>query len=130
MQPTILDDAPSFFKQAISPQSLKSCYTTIFDAIESPLPFDIICDPSQSLYKEFEIGSVAEKADLFDEEGKKFIAAIKASGEFPHGKYEGDELQLPASFVVDRDLNVVYSRYGKRANDVISPDDLASVLAQ
>ncbi len=94
---------------------------------EAGIPFDIICDAEQALYKLFELGSTATKADLFDDEGRAFLERIKAEG-FKHGKYEGNELQLPGAFVVDHDLNVIFAHYGTRANDVPTTDELAPYL--
>ena len=94
---------------------------------DANLPFDIICDPEQALYKQFELGSVPSKEALFDDEGRRFLEKIKAEG-FKHGKYEGNEMQLPGAFVVDKDLNVVLAHYGALANDVPRAEELATYL--
>ena len=46
-----------------------------------------------------------------------------------HGAYEGDELQLPATFVTDSDGMVLYVRYGTNAADVPSMRELKELLA-
>ena len=46
-----------------------------------------------------------------------------------HGEYEGDELQLPASFVMDQDCRLLYVHYGKTAADLPDPAQLAALLS-
>lgn len=94
---------------------------------ENPLPFDIICDKDQELYKLFEIGAAPSKKELFDDEGRAFLEHIKANG-FKHGAYEGNETQLPALFIVDSDMNLEHVHYGKLANDMPSALELAEML--
>ena len=65
------------------------------------LPFDIICDPDQKLYKQFDIQPA---------------------------EYEGNELQLPATFIVESDLTITFAEYHKGNGGVPSPDELAKLL--
>lgn len=94
---------------------------------EDNLPFDIICDPEQTLYKEFEIIPADSKEHMVDACAMAKIAKAKLAG-FKHGEYEGEELQLPAAFVVDQDLAITYAHYGKTVGDVPSPSELAELL--
>ena len=41
---------------------------------------------------------------------------------------EGEELQLPAAFVVDHDLTVTYAHYGRVISDTPTADELAALL--
>lgn len=91
------------------------------------LPFAILCDPEQTLYKRFEIGSAASKEKLLDLKTVGKVARAKASG-FRHGDYEGDELQLPAVFVVNRDMELTHVHYGVSGGDVPTPGELAELL--
>lgn len=91
------------------------------------LPYDIICDKDQELYKLFEIGSAASKMELFDDEGRAFIEKLKAEG-FTHGAYEGNEQQLPALFIVDNDLNVEYAHYATLATDMPDSHEIAAMM--
>ena len=90
-------------------------------------PFDIICDPEQKLYKKFEIAAAASKATMVDSRAVAKIAKAAASG-FKHGEYEGEELQLPAAFVVEPDLILTYVRYGESVGDVPTPEELCALL--
>ena len=93
---------------------------------EGDLPFDIICDPEQKLYHQFDIKPAGSKLKMVD---MKTISKLsKAKKEFQHGDYEGDELQLPAVFVVQPDLTLTHVHYGKAAGDVPTPDELAALL--
>lgn len=92
------------------------------------LPFEIICDPDQTLYHRFAVKPVKNKVALGTGKGvmAKISAAQKAG--FKHGKYEGEELQLPACFVVDPDLTVTHVHYGKSIADVPDAGQLAAWL--
>lgn len=95
---------------------------------EGELPFDIICDPDQAIYKEFDIKPAASREEMIGPETMAKVDRAKARG-FSHGEYEGCEEQLPASFIVDHDLKVVYSHYATAIDDVFDPDELAKQLA-
>ncbi len=91
------------------------------------LPFDIVCDPDQALYRQFDIAPAKNKLGLADPGTVAKIAKAKAAG-FQHGESEGEELQLPAVFVLDGDRRVVYAHYGASAGDVPTPEELAGLL--
>lgn len=82
-------------------------------------PFRIICDPKETLYKRFEILPAASKEEMRGEITMKKRPQALALG-YTHGKYEGNELQLPATFVVTPELEITYAYYGKAVGD--SPD--------
>lgn len=86
------------------------------------LPFDIICDPEQTLYKQFDIKPAASKLKMAD---LKTVMKLSKTKAYTHGEYEGDELQLPAVFVVEPDLTLTHVHYGKSAGDVPTPEELA-----
>ena len=93
------------------------------------LPFDIICDPDQKLYKEFEINPAASKEEMSDARTIAKRAERDAyEVKFTHGEYEGNELQLPATFIVEKDLTITFAEYHKGTGGVPSPDELAALL--
>lgn len=91
------------------------------------LPFDIICDPEQKLYKQFDIRPAKSKLGMVS---LKTIGKLGKAKAFTHGEYEGDELQLPAVFVVTPDLKLTHVHYGTSAGDVPSPEELAGLLKE
>lgn len=91
------------------------------------LPFEIVCDPEQKLYKEFEIPAAPSMAKMADLKTMGKIAKATAGG-FKHGDYEGEELQLPAAFVLGPDRVLSYAHYGVSAGDVPTPEELAELL--
>lgn len=103
------------------------------DLKDSSLPFHIICDQSQEIYKALEIPATETKeqrmptdpADLARLEEKK--KKVQESG-FVHGKYEGNEQQLPALFVVEPDGTVIYSHYAKNSIDMPTVDEMLAIL--
>jgi len=94
---------------------------------EGSLPFAIVCDPDQALYQQFAIGSAADMPELVGGSTMMKVTRAKAAG-FQHGEYEGNELQLPAVFVMDGSRTLTFAHYGKNAADLPSPDALALLL--
>lgn len=91
------------------------------------LPFAIVCDPEQALYRQFGIQPAASKLKMADAGTLAKIAKAQAAG-FKHGAYEGNELQLPAAFLLDQDRRVLYAHYGKSAGDLPAMDQMIRLL--
>lgn len=89
--------------------------------------YDIICNPDQSLYKELEIHAAHSIKELVGEKSKAKIEKVKERG-LEHGDYEGEELQLPAVFIVDGNLNVTYAKYGKDAIDIPDFNEICHLM--
>lgn len=87
------------------------------------LPFKIICDPDKKLYEEFDIKPAKTKLGMV---GFKTMAKVKkAENEgHKHGEFEGDEMQLPASFIIDEKGIIKYTKYGKSVDDVLETDEI------
>ena len=79
------------------------------------LPFTIGIQPAASMAKMADAGTMLK------------IAKATAVG-YKHGAYEGNELQLPASFVVDKERRISYAHYGKSAGDTPDVRSLAELL--
>jgi peroxiredoxin len=92
-----------------------------------PFPFKIICDPHQELYCRFDIKPARSKLGLAGGKTLAKMVRLKKYG-FAHGEYEGDELQLPACFVLDKTLTIRYAHYAKNLADIPGPDELVSIL--
>ena len=90
-------------------------------------PFEIICDPEEKLYREFEILPATCQEEMV---GPTTMAKIEKamSGGFSHGRYEGEELQLPASFVLQPDLTITFAQYAKAVDDIPDADQLVELL--
>ncbi|MPM02955.1 hypothetical protein SDC9_49214 [bioreactor metagenome] len=93
-----------------------------------PAPFTVAADPEQKLYHELEIAP-AETKEILLGESEKWEAKKKRIAKLGlvHGEYEGEELQLPAVFVVDPGLKVLYAYYGKNIADVPGVEELLAV---
>lgn len=105
------------------------------DLKETPLPFEIICDTRMEIYQALEIHATACKEDRMPtdpveiaklEEKKK---KIKELG-IVHGKYEGNEQQLPALFVVEQDGTVSYAHYAKNSIDMPTVDEMLGIIKE
>lgn len=87
-------------------------------------PYTIICDPKGELYAQLGILPAESKIKMAGAGTLLKIAKATATGH-KHGRYEGDELQLPAAFVLDTDRKVLYAHYAKTVDDVPDAKKLA-----
>jgi peroxiredoxin Q/BCP len=93
---------------------------------EEDWKFTIVCDPDAVLLKLYNV----DRGNLFrylHPSGLKAAYKAVVSG-YKHGKFEGVETQLPATFVISPDKIVNYAHYGKVINDVPSIDFLISKI--
>ena len=97
---------------------------------DAEVPFEIICDNGFEIYNVLEIVPAESKeqlaGDAIDRLKEKGMAARAAS--FSHGDYEGNELQLPALFITDKEGTVKYAHYGKNIMDMPTVDELIEML--
>jgi peroxiredoxin len=83
---------------------------------EKDIPFVVACDPKEKLFALYDVkpGSIFGYVTP-----TTIIRAIRATRlGFKHGTYEGNEKQLPATFVIDKNRKVNYAYYGKNVADV------------
>jgi len=94
---------------------------------ERPVDYEVISDPEMKLYEMFELESVEKAEDMRDE---KSLAAVRAAAKlgFQHGEYEGNELQLPALFIIDKEQHIVFSRYAKTIGDIPSVEEMLELV--
>lgn len=103
------------------------------DLKDTQLPFSIICDTDMEIYHTLEIPVACSKEERMPklsteiarlEEKRK---EVKALG-FVHGKYEGNEQQLPALFLIEDDSTVRYVHYAKHSIDMPAIDEVLNLL--
>jgi peroxiredoxin len=90
------------------------------------VPFTIIVDPRQKLYATFAIGSRDPTVER-TEAHKAKMAEAAALG-LAHGKFEGNEYQLPAVLIVTPGREILYAHYGQETSDVPDHDELLKIL--
>ncbi|MBQ3587130.1 MAG: AhpC/TSA family protein [Oscillospiraceae bacterium] len=100
---------------------------------EAPLgtfPFEIACDPSQAVYRQFEIEPAKNMAALIGGGLFKAVKKMNAAKKFgfTHGEYEGNEQQLPAMVLVDENGTIAFSHYAKNMTDMPSADEMLAML--
>lgn len=105
---------------------LQSAPQGIADQLEGPhaLPYRIVCDPQKKIYKMFAVSPAHSKEEMAGPNTLAKLEKAKAIG-YQHGAYEGDELQLPAAFVIDENNVVRYAHYGKTVDDLPDTASLA-----
>lgn len=84
--------------------------------------FDLIADPSKSLYKLFGLEN-SWKSLLHPSVITSAFKGIKSNGMAAPEKLE-TELVVPADFLIDEHAKIVALKYGKHANDQWSVDEL------
>ena len=94
---------------------------------QSEIPFDIVCDPQQEIYKQYSITPALSMEKMASMNAIKKIGAARQKG-YTHGKYEGNELQLPALFVIDENKKVKKVHYATDISDMPSVDEMVTWL--
>ena len=87
-------------------------------------PFTIVCDPVAKIFQLYAVnrGNVLKYLNPVG-----IAAALKAIGSgYKHGKFEGIETQLPASFIINSNRVITLAHYGNRINDIPSLETLIS----
>ena len=93
---------------------------------EAEFPYEIICDPDCGWYKELDI-NVAASFDEMDGPGTKELLK-KVDEKFMHGDSEGEEMQFPAVFVIDKEMKVIDAKYASFITDIYTGEELAKLL--
>jgi len=94
---------------------------------ENGLPFDVICDPDQEIYKLYDIGSFTDSSQVANEKLMQKVARCKEEG-LVHGEYEGNEQQLPALFIIDKDMNLDFALYSQDLTSIPPVEKIAEML--
>lgn len=92
---------------------------------EDTFPFEIICDPDQELYRRYNVAPALSKEKMADLNVLKKIGEARAFG-LTHGAYEGNELQLPAVFLVEPGLRVREAHYASTPADVPDAEQMVA----
>lgn len=100
------------------------------DLAGGTLPFHLICDEAQEIYKALEIQPAANMQELLGDglELLKAKGAKAAEAGFAHGDYEGIEEQLPAFFYVDGEGVVKEAHYAKGIMDMPNVDEMLAKI--
>lgn len=92
------------------------------DIVDNSLPFHLICNPDESLYKDLEIGDMSKDSPMSDKDKEKLgmkMEMMKEGGKlYEHGDYEGNEAQAPAFFYLDKDMTVIEAHYASNIADM------------
>lgn len=97
---------------------------------EEPLPFEIISDPDEVLYRTLSIRAAENVEELRGSDMTRLLAKRKAAEDagYVHGDYEGNELQLPALFILDDQGTVLYSHYVQTLMDMPDIDQVLQLI--
>ncbi|MCR5795837.1 MAG: redoxin domain-containing protein [Solobacterium sp.] len=99
-------------------------------ATDTVLPFEIITDPEQQIYRLLSIepaSSMEALAEGVMEQLREKARQARLRG-FSHGDYEGNEQQLPALFIVDPGMVTRVAHYAQNIMDMPSIDEVLAML--
>ncbi len=93
-------------------------------------PYELACDPSQAVYKQFEIEPAKSKLKLIGGGLFKAVKKMNAAKKFgfAHGEYEGNEQQLPAMVLVDENGVITFSHYAQNLVDMPSVEEMLAKI--
>lgn len=111
---------------------LQSPASTVTGAVgEDFYPFDIVCDPEMKLHPLYELppaGSKEQMVTAADTERMDEMRKKAVENRLAHGAYEGEELQLPGLFILDKEMNVLYARRAKTLFDLPTVEQVIEML--
>lgn len=94
------------------------------------LPFPIICDTDQEIYKTLNVRPAVTMISLvglqFPQLLMKFVKANRSG--IKHGDFEGNEQQRPALFLLDEDGTILKAHYAKTLTDLPNVDGMVKML--
>lgn len=90
-------------------------------SVQEVLPFTTLSDPKGNTYKAY--GADWGITGFLSIKNLSPIVKSLKSGH-RHGKFEGNEFQYPAAFIIDTDRKIRFTHYGKTVSDNIAPDAL------
>ncbi|WP_193708419.1 PatB family C-S lyase [Alkalibaculum sporogenes] len=97
--------------------------------LEKDIPFEIICDPLQEVYKLYNVNTAYSMAGMFCESVLEKVLKATELG-LKHGEYEGNELQFPAVVLFDGNQKVMYIKYGLNPADIPNVDEMLEKLEE
>ncbi|EKN70649.1 alkyl hydroperoxide reductase/ Thiol specific antioxidant/ Mal allergen [Neobacillus bataviensis LMG 21833] len=89
------------------------------------MPLTIVCDPERVFFNLYGVEPGKSESDLLSEEVLEKLKTAKERGisKIDNGGKQ-NELQLPATFIINPDGNIVYAHYGTHAADIPNVNDL------
>ena len=93
----------------------------------APLPCPIVCDPERRIFELYAVRPALSFQRLASPGALGKMQAAAGAG-IRGGREEGHPLQLPAALCFDGAGRCVYSRYGRDAGDLPSPEELLETL--
>ena len=89
-----------------------------------------VCDPELQIYRALAIDPAKTKEELIGTDPSAWAAkrARADAAGYVHGASEGEEMQLPAMFIVDEVGTVLFAHYGKTIPDIPTVDEMLALL--
>ncbi len=93
------------------------------------IPFDIACDPEMKLYELYGVEAAASMGKMLRPNKQLFHkTGMILKKKLKHGAYEGNEHQLPAIFLLDKEGNVRHAHYASSVTDLPDINGMLKLL--
>jgi len=92
------------------------------------LPFALISDPERKIYKLYQVPLGGVKEYIAPPVLKATIQATLKG--HMHGRFGGNELQIPADFILAPDGTIAFVHYGKDISDFLAHSELMAALGR
>lgn len=94
-------------------------------SVDNHIEFKILSDINRQSYRDYHVGYGLLGA-LSPKNFGPIIRSFKKG--FKHGRFEGNELQYPAQFIIDRNKTIAFAYYGNHISDSLSAEALLANL--
>ena len=111
----VMQSAPESLNAALNEEDRKVTY---------------VCDTDQRIYRALAIDPAKTREELLGADPSAWAAkrARADAAGYVHGASEGEEMQLPAMFIVDEAGTVLFAHYGKTIPDIPTVDEMLALL--
>ncbi len=93
------------------------------------IPYDIACDPEMKLYEIYGVKTAASMGKMLRPNKQLFHkTGMILKKKLRHGAYEGNEHQLPALFLLDKEGKVIHAHYASSVTDLPDVNGMLRLL--
>jgi thioredoxin-dependent peroxiredoxin len=94
-------------------------------SVDNHFEFKVLSDIRRQAYRHYQVGCGLMGALSPKNVGPILRSLIKG---YKHGRFEGNELQYPAQFIIDENQIVVFAHYGRNISDSLPAEELLARL--
>ena len=96
-------------------------------SVDNYFKFKVLSDTNRQSYRDYHVGHGLMGMLSPKNIGPVIRSLIKG---YKHGRFEGNELQYPAQFILDENQIVVFAHYGRTISGSLSAEELLARLPE